>query len=50
VDVIHQARNTGSDARVGVGSIAEHWAARDDLGLLLQLGAIAVPARPTPPE
>jgi predicted ester cyclase len=36
--------------RIANGSIAEHWAARDDLGLLLQLGAIAVPARPTPPE
>lgn len=28
--------------RVSNGMIAEHWAARDDLGLLLQVGAIAV--------
>ena len=29
--------------RVADGVIAEHWAARDDLSLLLQLGAIAAP-------
>jgi predicted ester cyclase len=28
------------------GLITDHWAARDDLGLLLQLGAIEVPAHP----
>jgi predicted ester cyclase len=26
------------------GRIAAHWAARDDLGLLLQLGALTLPA------
>jgi len=31
--------------RISNGLIAEHWAARDDLGLLLQLGAIAIPTR-----
>ena len=30
--------------RIGNGQITDHWAARDDLGLLLQLGAIAPPA------
>ncbi len=30
--------------RVANGQIAEHWAARDDLSLLLQLGAISPPA------
>ena len=30
--------------RIHEGRIAEHWAARDDLGLLLQLGAITLPA------
>ena len=30
--------------RIAGGQIAEHWAARDDLGLLVQLGAITVPA------
>lgn len=29
--------------RISDGHIAEHWAARDDLGLLLQLGAIKPP-------
>ncbi len=29
--------------RIAGGMIAEHWAARDDLSLLLQLGAIAGP-------
>jgi ketosteroid isomerase-like protein len=29
--------------RIGDGQITDHWAARDDLGLLLQLGAIAPP-------
>lgn len=29
--------------RIHAGRIAEHWAARDDLSLLLQLGAIAPP-------
>lgn len=29
--------------RVANGLIAEHWAARDDLALLLQLGAISAP-------
>jgi predicted ester cyclase len=32
--------------RIDEGLIAEHWAARDDLGLLLQLGAIAPPPIP----
>ena len=31
--------------RVADGKIAEHWAVRDDLGMLLQLGAL-----PQPPE
>jgi ketosteroid isomerase-like protein len=30
--------------RIAGGLIAEHWAARDDLSLLLQLGAISPPA------
>ena len=30
--------------RIAEGFIAEHWAARDDLGLLLQLGAITAPS------
>lgn len=30
--------------RIASGQIAEHWAARDDLGLLVQLGALTVPA------
>ena len=30
--------------RIATGQITDHWAARDDLGLLLQLGAIAPPA------
>lgn len=29
--------------RISEGRIAEHWAARDDLGLLVQLGAITPP-------
>ena len=29
--------------RIANGQITEHWAARDDLGLLLQLGAITPP-------
>jgi ketosteroid isomerase-like protein len=29
--------------RIANGEITDHWAARDDLGLLLQLGAIAPP-------
>jgi hypothetical protein len=29
--------------RIAGGLIAEHWAARDDLALLLQLGAISAP-------
>jgi predicted ester cyclase len=29
--------------RIANGQITDHWAARDDLGLLLQLGAIAAP-------
>jgi predicted ester cyclase len=29
--------------RIADGKIAEHWAARDDLGLLLQLGVISLP-------
>jgi predicted ester cyclase len=29
--------------RIADGLIAEHWAARDDLALLLQLGAISAP-------
>jgi ketosteroid isomerase-like protein len=29
--------------RIADGQITDHWAARDDLGLLLQLGAIAPP-------
>lgn len=37
--------------RIVDGKITDHWAARDDLGLLVQLGAISVPqgveARPT---
>ena len=31
--------------RLPDGLITDHWAARDDLGLLLQLGGIEVPAR-----
>ena len=30
--------------RIASGQIAEHWAARDDLGLLVQLGTLTVPA------
>jgi predicted ester cyclase len=29
--------------RIADGKIAEHWAARDDLGLLEQLGGLPVP-------
>lgn len=32
--------------RISAGKISEHWAARDDLSLLLQLGAIKPPVRP----
>ena len=32
--------------RVADGKLAEHWATRDDLGLMLQLGVIQPPARP----
>ncbi len=31
--------------RLEDGLITDHWAARDDLGLLLQLGGIEIPAR-----
>jgi len=31
--------------RLKDGLITDHWAARDDLGLLLQLGGIEIPAR-----
>lgn len=34
--------------RVSDGMIAEHWACRDDLGLLVQLGAFPAPARTSP--
>jgi predicted ester cyclase len=30
--------------RIADGQITDHWAARDDLGLLLQLGAIVPPS------
>lgn len=33
--------------RVRDGRLAEHWATRDDLGAMMQLGAIAPPGRPT---
>jgi predicted ester cyclase len=36
--------------RIAHGKIAEHWAARDDLGLLLQLGAISVSERAATPD
>lgn len=36
--------------RITDGKIAEHWAARDDLGLLLQLGAISLPERAGTPD
>ena len=31
--------------RITDGQITDHWAARDDLGMLFQLGAIAAAAR-----
>jgi predicted ester cyclase len=36
--------------RVANGLIVEHWAARDDVGLLLQLGAIEAPGVGTRPR
>ena len=36
--------------RIASGLIAEHWAARDDLGLLLQVGAISIPASAPSPK
>ena len=36
--------------RITDGKIAEHWAARDDLGLLLQLGAISLRERAEAPD
>ena len=33
--------------RVSEGRLAEHWATRDDLGTMLQLGVIARPGGPT---
>lgn len=32
--------------RVADGKLAEHWAVRDDLPMMLQLGLIPLPARP----
>jgi len=32
--------------RVADGKLAEHWAVRDDLTMMLQLGIIPLPARP----
>jgi predicted ester cyclase len=32
--------------RVQDGQVAEHWSARDDLGLMAQLGVVQLPGPP----
>ncbi|HVG69157.1 MAG TPA: ester cyclase [Gaiellales bacterium] len=32
--------------RIGDGKLAEHWAVRDDLTTMVQLGVVARPGRP----